>query len=308
MSAALILRDVVKTYGRRRALDGLSVEIPAGCICGLIGSNGAGKTTALAAVAGLIRINAGSINVLGHGPFDPFRHAGLLSLLPQDSVMPPESPMRELLEHWARLQGVTAGDAPAAVREALARVHLTERLADPVGSLSHGMKRRVMIAQAFLGSPPLVLLDEPMNGLDPREAAGARDLLQTLRNRQTVVISSHNLADIERLCDFVVFLEKGRTVQAGSLQSMTRNRQVLQFELDDAGVPLDRLHDRLPLAEFALSEDRRHLRCRFDAETLSAPAVNRIVLGELLDAGTGIVSVRQGDGLEAVYLEQSNPA
>jgi hypothetical protein len=85
---------------------------------------------------------------------------------------------------------------------------------------------------------------------------------------------------------------------------VTGNRQILQFELDGTAVPLARLHERMPLAEFALSDDRRNLRCRFDAETLTAPVVNRIVLAELLDAGTGIVSVRQGDGLEAVYLEQ----
>ncbi len=305
MKPALILRDVVKTYGRRRALDGLSFEIPEGSICGLIGSNGAGKTTALSVTAGLVHPDSGRIDVLGFGPFDPLRHGGLLSLLPQDSVMPPESSVRELMEHYALLQGVPPRETPAAVREAIARVHLSDRLADPVRTLSHGMKRRMMIAQAFLGSPALVLLDEPMNGLDPREAVGARDLLQTLRARQTVVISSHNLAEIEKICDFVIVIEKGRTVQAGGLQTVTGNRQVLWYDLDGAPVPLAALGARLPLAEFALSDDRLRLRCRFNAETHTAPAVNRIVLGELLEAGAGIVSVRQGDGLEAVYLERS---
>jgi ABC-type multidrug transport system ATPase subunit len=304
MSAALTLKGVVKTYGRRHALDGLDLEIPEGCICGLIGSNGAGKTTAMALVAGLIRPDSGTVDVLGFGPFDAFRHAGLLSLLPQDSVMPPESTIRELMEHYAQLQGVPEARIRADTVEAITRVHLADRLDAPVRTLSHGMRRRVMIAQAFLGAPPLVLLDEPMNGLDPREVAGARDLLAALRHRQTVLISSHNLDEIEKICDHVIFIEKGRTVHAGPLQSVTGNRQILQFELDGVDVPLARLHERLPLAEFALSDDRRNLRCRFDAETLTAPAVNRIVLAELLEAGTGIVSVRQGDGLEAVYLEQ----
>ncbi len=305
MSAALTLKGIVKTYGRRRALDGLDLEIPEGCICGLIGSNGAGKTTAMSLVAGLIRPDSGTVDVLGFGPFDSFRHAGLLSLLPQDSVMPPESTVRELMVHYAQLQGVPPARVGPDTVEAITRVHLADRLDAPVRTLSHGMRRRVMIAQAFLGAPPLVLLDEPMNGLDPREVAGARDLLATLRHRQTVIISSHNLDEIEKICDQVVFIEKGRTVHAGLLQSITGNRQILQFELDGAAVPLTRLRDKLPLAEFVLADDQRHLRCRFDAEAFTAPAVNRIILGELLEAGTGIVSVRQGDGLEAVYLERS---
>jgi ABC-2 type transport system ATP-binding protein len=299
------MTGVLKRYGRRRALDGLTLSIPEGCICGLIGSNGAGKTTALAAAAGLLRIDAGAIDVLGLGPFDPFRHGGRLSLLPQDSIMPPESSVRELMEHYALLQGVPPGQVAHDTGEAIARVHLSDRLDAPVRTLSHGMKRRVMIAQAFLGSPPLVLLDEPMNGLDPREVAGARELLAGLKNRQTVIISSHNLGEIEKICDHVVFIEHGAAVHAGPLQSITGNRQILWYELDGTAAPLDRLGDLLPLAEFTVSEDGRNLRCRFAAERLSAPAVNRLVLTELLQAGVGIVSVRQGDGLEAVYLEKS---
>jgi ABC-2 type transport system ATP-binding protein len=305
VNAALTMTGVVKTYGRRRALDGLTVSIPEGCICGLIGSNGAGKTTALAAAAGLLHIDAGAIDVLGLGPFDPFKHGGRLSLLPQDSSMPPESTVRELMHHYALLQGVPPARVERDICEAVAHVHLSDRLNAPVRTLSHGMKRRVMIAQAFLGAPPLVLLDEPMNGLDPREVAGARELLAGLRNRQTVVISSHNLAEIEKICDHVVFLELGRAVYAGPLQAITGNRQILWFELDGAPPPLDRLRDRLPLAEFSLADDGRHLRCRFDAERLTPMAVNRLVLPVLLEAGIGIISLWQGDGLEAVYLEKS---
>ena len=308
MSAALVMKGIVKSYGRRRALDGLDLEIPEGCICGLIGSNGAGKTTAMAVAAGLILPDSGAVDVLGYGPFDAFRHGGLLSLLPQDASLPPESTVRELMEHYARLQGVPADRIGPETRDAVARVHLADRIESPVRTLSHGMRRRVTIAQAFLGAPPLVLLDEPLNGLDPREVAGARELLAALRRRQTVLISSHNLAEIEKICDHVVFIEKGRALHAGPLQAVTGNRQILWYELDGGPVPLDLLREQMPRAEFVLSEDGRRLRCRFDAETLTAPAVNRLVLGRLLEAGAGIVTVRQGDELEAVYLEKSRTA
>ena len=308
MTPALAFQGVIKRYGRRTALDGLSLSLPTGCLCGLIGSNGAGKTTALAIAAGLVRPDAGTVDLLGLGPFDPSRHAGRLSLLPQDAAFPPESTARELMTYFAQLQELPARDAASAVARSLARVHLETRADDPVRTLSHGMKRRLAIAQSFLGTPKLVLLDEPMNGLDPREAAGARDLLRSWRGRQTVVISSHNLGELEQLCDEVVFLENGRALQAGPMPIIAGHRQVIRYELDGAPVPLAALEAGVPGAAFTLSDDRRQLRCRFDPDRLTVPDVNRRVLNLLLAAGTGLVNIRCGDGLEAVYLERTGTA
>lgn len=304
MKAALQFRGVTKAYGRRPALRGLDLEVPAGSICGLVGSNGAGKTTAFSLAAGLLRPDAGTVDVLGLGPFDPAVHAGRLTLLPQDALLPEETPVRDLLLFYARLQGLDARAAAHAADAAIAGVHLEDRARSPIRTLSHGMRRRVTIAQAFLGEPELVLLDEPLSGLDPREAARARSVLAALRGRCTILISSHNLTELERLCDRALFIEQGRLALSGSMEEITGRLRVLRYDLEPgASIPVAALEAALPGAAFTCADGGRVLWCRYDAATLDAAAVNRAVLPRLVEAGAGILSVAQGEGLERVYLE-----
>lgn len=305
MSAALEFRAVVKRYGRRRALDGLDLAVPAGSICGLVGSNGAGKTTAFGLAAGLLRPDGGAIDVLGLGPYDPARHAGRLSLLPQDALLPAEAPALDLLVYYARLQGLDAAGAAREAAALLERVHLADRARSPAGTLSHGMRRRITIAQALLGEPDLILLDEPLSGLDPREAAGIRGLLAGLRGRRTVVISSHNLAELERMCDHVIMIELGRAVRQGPMERMTGRLHVLRYELAAGPAPVDRLRLALPDAVFTEAEGGRVLWCRYDETSRDPAAINRVVLAALLESGAGILAVAQGSGLEQAYLEHA---
>ena len=193
MTAALELSSVVKFYGRRQALAGLDLHVPAGSIFGLVGSNGAGKTTAMAVTVGLLHSSSGSISLLGEGPFDPSKHSGRVSLLPQDSRLPLHSRVEELLTFYGQLQGLSEGPLKESIDNVLDWTHLQDRRRSQVRTLSHGMMRRLTIAQAFLGHPELVLLDEPMSGLDPRESSRIRHILHRRRRMQTIIISSHNL-------------------------------------------------------------------------------------------------------------------
>jgi ABC-2 type transport system ATP-binding protein len=303
VKTALAFHSVVKTYGSTRALDGLSFAIPAGAICGLVGSNGAGKTTTLALAAGLLSPGAGRIEVLGNGPWDPSRKPGQLALLPQDSILPPEATVGQLLRLYARLQDVPPNRVERDVEEALSRVHLLDRKEAPTRTLSHGMRRRVMIAQAFLGNPALILLDEPLNGLDPREAAAARDLFASWRGRATLVISSHVLSELERLCDFIVILEKGKALHAGSLTQWLRQEQRLIYELEGASLDWEILRREYPHWALSLSPDGRLLECRYDPAQWDAVEVNGRLLPRLLEAGVGIRAIRPGETLESRYLD-----
>ncbi len=303
MSAALSYREVVKRYGRRTALDGLSVDIPAGCVCGLVGANGAGKTTALAVAAGLTRIQSGAISLFGEGAFDSTRHSGRVTLLPQDAELPPESRPAELLSFYGEVQGLTRPAAHAESVRLLEAVHLTDRARSPVRSLSHGMRKRLMMAQCFIGSPELVLLDEPLSGLDPVEAARARRLIATLRGRQTVVISSHNLAEIERMCDQVIFMDRGQCVRSGTLADITRRAQSLVFVLDRAP-PLDDLRGRCAALDFEWDEKELRMACRFDSAR-TAESVNAEVLPLLLSGGIGVRAIESGERLESEYLRHA---
>jgi len=304
LSAALTLCGVVKEYGRRRALDGLDLEVPRGAVFGLVGSNGAGKTTAMAVSVGLLRAAAGSCDLLGMGPFRAETHAGKVSLLPQDSRFPPHARVVDLLDYYSRLQGIPDDRRAAGIEELLAWVHLADRACSPVRTLSHGMNRRLAIAQAFLGEPELILLDEPLNGLDPREAARIRDLIRERRGRQTIVISSHNLGDIEILCDRVAFIERGRLVRQDTLERIVHRSHRLTYVLAGA-VPVELLRREVPGVEWQVSGGGRELAASY-TEPWTAQSLNARVVPLLLSSAE-LLEIRRGSDLESEYLSLTPP-
>lgn len=302
MSVALELKGVQKRYGHIRALDGLDLIVSAGSIFGLVGSNGAGKTTAMAVSLGLLHRDGGEVSLFGEGPFVADRHAGRVSLLPQDSRFPPHARVGDLLLFYGRLQGVADEVLGRSIDELLDWVHLQERRGSPVKTLSHGMNRRLAIAQAFLGAPDLVLLDEPLNGLDPVEAARVREMIRQRRGRQAIVISSHNLSDIEALCDTVAFIEKGRLVRQDALEVITqRGHRVVYALAPGVPVSLASLAQSVPGVEFVASDDGTEISATFPA-THTVAQVNAQVLRTLLAAGVDILEVRRGSDLETEYL------
>ncbi len=302
MIPVLEFRGVFKAYGKTRALDGLDLAVPAGSIFGLVGSNGAGKTTAMAVSAGLLRPSSGQTSLFGDGPFNAERHGGRLSLLPQDSRFPPHARVAELLRFYGQLQGLGDGELKQSIDELLDWVHLGDRRDSAVRTLSHGMNRRLAIAQAFLGSPELVLLDEPLNGLDPVEAARVRDMIRQRRGKQAVVISSHNLTDIEALCDVVAFIEKGRLVRQDKLEVIIQQRHRITYVLAaGAAIPLQLLAESCPGVKWDPVAGRAEVTAIF-ADPYTTEQLNTRVLRLLLDAGIGVLEVRRGSDLETEYL------
>ena len=226
---AVSTKGLVKRYGKRRALDGFTLDVPEGCVMGLVGPNGAGKTTWMMAVAGLVRTNAGTVGLFGTSrPFTAAAHSGRLAILPQDSELPLESTPEGFLYGLARLQGLSADTAKASARKVLEAVNLADRAKASIRSLSHGMRKRLMAAQCFLGEPDLILLDEPMNGLDPEEAVRFRNLILSRRAGCTVVVSSHNLADLEKFCTHVTFVRDGKVVKTAALKDLTADGASLE--------------------------------------------------------------------------------
>ena len=307
MAHALHLRGLRKAYGKTRALDGLDLAVPAGSLFGLVGANGAGKTTLMSIGVGLLQADGGEIDVLGAGPFHPVRHAGRVALLPQDSRLPLHARVGELLHFYGRLQGVPAADLPAQVDRLLHWVNLADRARAQVRTLSHGMMRRLTIAQAFLGNPELIFLDEPMSGLDPREVARIRQLLLQRRGGQTVVISSHILSELEALCDTVAFVDKGKLLRQDTLHAMMRRHRRITYRVRPAPLPLDRLRAALPDAEWAVENGGTEL-VALTTDGTDAAALNAAVLSILLESGVGIEEVRRGSDLETEYLAATNPA
>jgi ABC-2 type transport system ATP-binding protein len=305
MLTALEVSNLVKCYGKRRALDGLTLRIPRYSVTGLVGSNGAGKTTFMMTVAGFLQPTAGTINLLGHGPFDADIHGGRFSILPQDSELPLTSSPLELLTHYGRLQGLSLPAARKSATSILETVNLGDRATSTIRSLSHGMRKRLMAAQCFLGQPELILLDEPLNGLDPREAARMRDFLAQRSREQTIVISSHNLNDIEQLCDHVAFIEKGKTVRFGPISTITRKASVMVYQLSRPPSDLQQLEAVLGEGgSLDFQPQTNILTCHTLEATLSAEELNRRLVPLLL-AHSGLLTIAQGHSLEEAYLKQT---
>lgn len=209
--------NVGKSYGHKRALDQVSFELEAGQAVALVGPNGAGKTTLFSLLCGYICPSQGEIHILGHHPGSKAL-LGKVAALPQDARLDPNLTIESQLVLFAQLQGFNKQAALVECERVLNLVALNEIAKHKPLALSHGMSKRVSIAQALIGSPQLVLLDEPTAGLDPANAKAIRELVRNQSHQTTFVISSHNLDELEKLCDKVLYLDKGILNQSISIK------------------------------------------------------------------------------------------
>ena len=218
MTSAIVLREVVKTFSDKRAVDGLTLEVPAGVCLGLLGPNGAGKSTTMRLLTGQSRADSGTIEVLGHPlPAESKAARSLMGVVPQADNLDEELTAGQNLGVWATLQRVPRRERAAAVASALSAAQLSDRADDRVGTLSGGMRRRLLIARALVHSPRLVLLDEPTVGLDPQVRADIWLVIDRLRNEGvTVLMSTHYIEEAERLADDVAIVSHGRIIARGS--------------------------------------------------------------------------------------------
>jgi ABC-2 type transport system ATP-binding protein len=210
---AIQTQDLTKRYGDRTAVDTLTMHVPSGVIAGFVGPNGSGKTTTLRMLLGLVRPSAGEGRVLGEPLSDPERYlARVGALIESPAFYPGLSGERNLA-----VQAVLGGLDPSRIPVVLDRVGLLDRAGDPYRTYSLGMKQRLGIAAALLGNPTVLILDEPTNGLDPAGIREMRELLRSLSgDGRTVFVSSHLLAEVEQVCDWLVIIEQGRLVFEGS--------------------------------------------------------------------------------------------
>jgi ABC-type multidrug transport system ATPase subunit len=305
---AIQIQGLVKRYGETVAVNGASLEIPAGSVFGLIGPNGAGKTTTFGVLAGYLRRDAGEVRILGVDPRQIHTLKGRLGVLPQDALLPATEPVGSLLQHYGRLGGLSSAEALRQSREALERVGLSASWDSPAGALSHGMARRVGLCQAMLlGGPEVMLLDEPTNGLDPKSAAQVRAFIKQIHGdaagpKRTVVISSHNLTELEELCDAAAILDRGRVVVSGSMAEITSQAEEVRFLVRDAP-PLELIQGLPCAASASYDAGKGLLAVRFAKEKFEAEAVIAQVLRALLDANVRISAVSKGRKLEERLLE-----
>jgi ABC-type multidrug transport system ATPase subunit len=276
-------------------------------VYGLIGPNGAGKTTTFSVVCGWLRPNSGKVEVLGTTPRKIHQLKGRFAALPQDAALPPNTSLIQSLAFYGRLQGMSRARSHAAADEALTLVGLKEWRKVRALTLSHGMAKRVGLAQAFLGKPELVLLDEPTAGLDPKNAHHLRKLIHEMRGTSTILISSHNLYELEDLCDHAAILDRGKVVASGTMASLSASdREIVVTLLDENGEKFEKAAGALSAVKSATFEPkRRELTVIFVEEIPSAAHPTTAVLEALIGVGARIESVRKGRGLERRVLEMT---
>lgn len=240
--------DLTKTYnGRVRALDGVNLTITGGMV-GLLGANGAGKTTLMRILTGIIPATSGSVLIGGH---DVSRYAGRravardLGYLPQHLDVYPDLTGREFLDYIGLLKNIDSRRARRAqVSALLERVSLSDAADRRLGGYSGGMKRRIGIAQALLGDPSLIIVDEPTAGLDPEERMRFRSLLASLGGSRTVILSTHILDDVSQTCPEVAVLATGRLVFSGPTTALVEAAAGQTFTVTTPGPP--------PVGDFAV--------------------------------------------------------
>jgi len=235
----LEVENLVRLFGDRKAVGGVSFTVAAGESVGLLGPNGAGKTTTLSIVCGLLRPTSGSVRILGHSlraDDDPAK--ARFGLVPQELALIEALSARENLALCGSLYRLHGDALAKAIQNALEFVGLADRANDRVSTFSGGMKRRVNLAAALLHDPDILFLDEPTVGVDPQSRNAIFENVEELRRRgKTVIYTTHYMEEVERLCDRVIILDHGRVVSDDSIKALKSRVSAgfeLRFELDGA--------------------------------------------------------------------------
>jgi len=293
MTAAIEVRDVTKRYGELRALEGVRLEIAQGEFFGLLGPNGAGKTTLISIVAGLVRADAGSVSVMGADVRKAYRRARrMLGVVPQELVFDPFFTVRETLRIQSGYYGLRRNDAW--IDEVMHHLDLEAKADANMRALSGGMKRRVLVAQALVHRPPVIVLDEPTAGVDVELRQGLWQFVRRLnREGHTIVLTTHYLEEAELHCNRIAMLKAGRIVALDSTKNLldTFSGLQLRVRLEREGLPE-------PFPAQVLAQDGPLYTLRLtDTRALED------VLLRLREAGIGIVELElEPPDLEEVFL------
>lgn len=293
-------------YGGAKALAGVDLEVPRNSIFGLVGPNGAGKTTLFSLIAGYIGVQEGAIEVLGASHPGHSSLLGRVSILPQDAAFESNVSIFDQLVFLGRLEGATTSAARDGALAALEKVDLEEISDRGAVILSHGMFKRLGIAQAVLGEPELVLLDEPTAGLDPANARRIRDLIRSLKAQATVIVSSHNLLELEGIVDEVAIIDNGKILARGDIEEITRLDRclILRFDRKPSVEEIDGLRSVVGVESIDSqnSEDGTEVTIRYLSNVEKRTGTVQEILRSIVESNLPLREMRDGSSLEDAFL------
>lgn len=229
MKNLLSIQGLCKNYGHFQALKDLDVDLQEGTCMGLLGSNGAGKSTTIRIITGQLRPTSGQVRVMGLDPsLEPKKIHPFIGYISDSQTLYEELDVKANIEIFARLYGKTSDRVSAII----ARVGLAEKSSEKVKKLSKGLRQRVLIARALVHEPPFIILDEPTTGLDPHSAESIYGILEELKSQgATILLTTHLMNDVDRLCDEVIFINKGVKVEEGTPQNLKKKYSLPTIEV-----------------------------------------------------------------------------
>lgn len=297
------VRQLSHRYGPVHAVRDLSFRVERGQVLGLLGPNGAGKTTTMRAVVGLLTPTAGQVFIGGRDLADePAAARAQLGYLPEHVPLYPELTVEEFIAFAGRARGLSGALLREAVDRAIERCGLTEMRRRLIGYCSRGYRQRTGLAQALVADPPALVLDEPTVGLDPRQVAGIRDMIEDVARDKAVILSTHILPEASRLCDRVLILNRGRCRADDTPDALARalsDRPRLRI----VARPFVRAKDRLGALSNLTISGEDEAEASFEVE-LTGQLEAGTVVRHLVEAGCAVEEVRpERKGLEEVFLE-----
>lgn len=301
------VRNVSKLFGRTQALSDVSFEIKRGEVVGFLGPNGAGKTTMMRLITGLFRPTEGSILIDGQ---DLFRSKldlkNRIGYLAEANPLYQDMTVRDFLEFVAVMKGISKSDRREAIEKTVDQCGLNPVYRRIIRKISKGFQQRVGLAQALLGDPDLLILDEPTNGLDPQQITEIRTLIQTLRRDRTIVLSTHILPEVQMTCRRVLILNHGRLVASGSPEALEgKLRDFEEYVVTVRGIksPDDHFLSGMPDVLDVQLESVRRDECDFRIRIKKDSPVRSQIARRVLEAGFELLELKSADwSLEDIFL------
>jgi gliding motility-associated transport system ATP-binding protein len=292
---------VSRRFGRVQAISDVTFDIVAGEVLGLLGPNGAGKTTTMRVMTGYLQPSAGRVTVRGVDLAEnPIAARQSIGYVPESSAVPGEMSVIGFLGYCARLRRVPRHDRKAAVGKALGQAGLGRVADQRIATLSRGYRQRVALAQALVHDPPVLILDEPTLGLDPRQVTETRDLIAKLGRSRTVLLSSHLLSEVANLCRRVVVLDKGRVLATSEVAELTAATGTVRLELRLSGDP----HEAVRVVSALTGVTEAEVRGGLVVVKGEGADLGQRVSRTIIEAGIGLLELRATTGtLEEAYLK-----
>lgn len=304
MEPAVRVNNLTKKFVNQVALDRVNLEIPKNSLYGLLGPNGAGKTTLFSIAAGFLKPTEGTIEVLDIDVARISELRGQLAMLPQDAAFQGSIPVIDQLIMFAKLNGLDKSAAEKAAKDALEIVGLPEVAKKAARTLSHGMMKRVALCQAFLGDAKVIFLDEPTAGLDPDNARRIRELVKEFTQDKTIIFSSHNLQEVQDICDYVCVIDKGKVIEEGTMESLTESSFLVRVELVSHLPPeAQSALQALPVVESIELTSGSEFNLRLNVSGTGKDEAMKQIYGTMASFEIYPRSVFEGASLEARFLE-----